>query len=163
MRDEPRRGPVTRRANARGVRRETDEGVPPEPAGDRPTVVLVDDDAATLDGLAVWLANEGFSVVACSTFAEARAQITSRPIAALVTDIRLGEFNGLHLMQLARSLQPHARLVVFSGFADPVLEAEAEMAGATWLLKPIHFEQLGEHLAGLSPEPRSESKAGEPR
>ena len=93
-------------------------------------MVLVDDDAATLDGLSVWLANEGFSVVACATFAEARAQITSRPIAALITDIRLEEFNGLHLVQLARSLQPHARLVVFSGFADPVLEAEAEIAGA---------------------------------
>jgi DNA-binding NtrC family response regulator len=163
MRDEPRRGPVTRRASARGGRRETDDGVTPEPSSDRPTLLLVDDDAATLDGLSVWLANEGFSVVACSTFAQARAQITSRPIAALITDIRLEEFNGLHLVQLARSLQPHARLVVFSGFADPVLEAEAEMAGATWLLKPIRLEQLGEHLAGLSPEPRSETKAGEPR
>jgi two-component system response regulator RegA len=163
MRDEPRRRPVTRRPNARGGRRDTDEGVPPERAGDRPTVVLVDDDAATLDGLSEWLANEGFSVVACSTFAEARAQIMCPPIAALITDIRLEEYNGLHLVQLARSLQPHARLVVFSGFADPVLEAEAEMAGAIWLLKPIHFEQLGEHLAGLSPAPGSESKAGEPR
>ena len=163
MRDEPRRGPVTRRANARGGRPEITEGVPPERAGDRPTVVLVDDDAATLDGLSVWLANEGFSVVACSTFAEARAQIMSPPIAALITDIRLEEYNGLHLVQLARSLQPHARLVVFSGFADPVLEAEAEMAGAIWLLKPIHLAQLGEHLAGLSAAPRSESKAGEPR
>ena len=163
MRNEPRRGPVTRRADARADRRETDEGMAPERAGDRPTVVLVDDDAATLDGLSVWLANEGFSVMACSTFAEARTQIMSRPIAALITDIRLEEFNGLHLVQLARSLQPHARLVVFSGFADPVLEAEAEMAGATWLLKPIHLDQLGEHLAGLSPEPGSESKAGEPR
>ena len=163
MRDEPRRGPVTRRASARGGRRETDDGVMSEPSSDRPTLLLVDDDAATLDGLSVWLANEGFSVVACSTFAQARAQITSRPIAALITDIRLEEFNGLHLVQLARSLQPHARLVVFSGFADPVLEAEAEMAGATWLLKPIHLEQLGEHLVGLSPEPRSETKAGEPR
>jgi DNA-binding NtrC family response regulator len=160
MRDESRRGPVTRRANARGGRRETDDRVTPEPPSDRPTVVLVDDDAATLDGLSVWLANEGFSVVACSTFGQARAQITSRPIAALITDIRLEEFNGLHLVQLARSLQPHARLVVFSGFADTVLEAEAETAGATWLLKPIHLEQLAAQLAGLSPEPRGETKAG---
>ena len=134
----------------------------PGPGAERPTVVLVDDDAATLDGLSVWLAGEGFSVVACSTFAEARAQLTSRTIAALITDIRLEEFNGLHLVQLARSVQPHARLVVFSGFADPVLEAEAEMAGATWLLKPIHLEQLGEQLAGLSPAPGDGSKAREP-
>jgi DNA-binding NtrC family response regulator len=153
----------SRRGSARGGRRETDDATPPESGGDRPTVVLVDDDPATLEGLSVWLAGEGFSVVACSTFAEARAQLTSRSIAALITDIRLEEFNGLHLVQLARSLQPHARLVVFSGYADSVLEAEAAIAGASWLLKPIDLEQLGVHLAGLSAAHDEESKAQEPR
>ena len=98
------------------------------------------------------------SVAALTVYDMCKAVHRGMPI----TDIRLEEFNGLHLVQLARSVQPQARLVVFSGFADPVLEAEAEMAGATWLLKPIHLEQLGEQLAGLSPAPGDGSKAREP-
>jgi DNA-binding NtrC family response regulator len=162
MTNEPRKELFSRRGSTRAGRHEADEAMAADPGGDRPTIVLVDDDPATLDGLSVWLAGEGFSVVACSTFAEARAQLTARSIAALITDIRLEEFNGLHLVQLARSLQPHARLIVFSGYADPVLEAEAEVAGASWLLKPLDLEQLGEHLAGLSPAHEDE-KAREPR
>jgi DNA-binding NtrC family response regulator len=159
MTHESGKRPFNRREDAPSGRRDTDELAPPEASGNRPTVMLVDDDAATLDGLSVWLAGEGFSVVACSTFTQARAQLTSRSIAALITDIRLEEFNGLHLVQLARSLQPHARLVVFSGYADPVLEAEAEVAGATWLLKPIDLEQLAQQLAGLSSADGDDSTA----
>ena len=76
----------------------------------------------------------------------ARAQLTTRRVAALLTDVRLVEYNGLHLVQLARSLHPRARLVVFSGHADEVLEHEARNLGAAWLLKPLDLAALREHL-----------------
>ena len=101
-------------------------------------------------------------MLACATFAEARAQLATRRVAALLTDIRLAEFNGLHLVQLARSLHPRARLVVFSGYSDDVLQAEAERVGAPWLLKPMDLEALREHLADL-PAPRGESSARQHR
>jgi DNA-binding response OmpR family regulator len=147
---EPRKGAVTRRQSARGGRREVDMLLADDSSADsRPIVVLAEDDPAALDGLSRWLAGEGFRVLSCATFAEARAQLTTRRIAALLTDIRLAEFNGLHLVQLARTLHPRARLVVFSGYSDEVLQAEARSVGAVWLLKPLDLQTVREHLAGL--------------
>jgi DNA-binding response OmpR family regulator len=144
---EPRRGPLTRRGDERGGRRDTDEALAQEtPGDDRPIAVVVEDDQVALNGLAVWLDGEGFAVLACPTFAEARAQLTRRRVTALLTDIRLAEFNGLHLVQLARTLHPGACLVVFSGYADDGLQHEAQAAGAAWFQKPIDLHALREHL-----------------
>jgi DNA-binding response OmpR family regulator len=111
--------------------------------------VLAEDDPAALQGLSLWLAGEGFLVLSCATFAEARSQLATRRISALLTDVRLAEFNGLHLVQLARTLHPQARLIVFSGHSDDVLQAEARSVGAIWLLKPLDLSTMREHLAGL--------------
>jgi DNA-binding NtrC family response regulator len=157
---EPRKGAVTRRDSARGGRREVDWILDGDNTADsRPIVVLAEDDPAALDGLSRWLAGEELLVLSCATFAEARAQLGTRRVAALLTDVRLAEFNGLHLVQLARTLHPRARLVVFSGHQDDVLEQEAHSVGALWLLKPLDLNILREHLAGLIGEPEESAAA----
>jgi two-component system, NtrC family, response regulator AlgB len=151
---EPRRGALTRRESERGGRREIDALLERDNAGDRrPIVVVAEDDPAALDGLSQWLAGEGFTVLSCATFAEARAQLASRRVAALLTDVRLAEFNGLHLVQLARTQHPRAGLVVFSGHSDGVLQAEARSLGALWLLKPIDLDALRAYLIDFLPDP----------
>jgi two-component system, LuxR family, response regulator FixJ len=147
---EPRKGALTRRESARGGRRETDASLERDSAGaGRPVIVVAEDDRAALDGLSQWLAGEGFTVLSCATFAEARAQLATRRVAALLTDVRLAEYNGLHLVQLARSQHPRAGLVVFSGHSDDVLQAEARALGAIWLLKPIDLDVVREYLKGI--------------
>ena len=49
---------------------------------------------------------------------------------ALITDVRLGAFNGLQLAVMARDTHPEIRVIVFSGFDDPVLRSDAEHIGA---------------------------------
>jgi DNA-binding NtrC family response regulator len=155
---EPRKGPLTRRDSPRGGRRAIDAALDEDTAArDRPIVVLAEDDRAALEGLSQWLDGEGFAVLACATFGDARAQLATHRVAALLTDIRLAEFNGLHLVQLARTLHPRARLVVFSGHSDDVLQAEAHGVGALWLLKPLDLEALRQHLADLLPAPDESS------
>jgi two-component system, response regulator RegA len=150
--NEPRKGALTRRESPRDGRRAIDCTLDEDTAArDRPIVVLAEDDRAALDGMSQWLEGEGFTVLACATFGEARAQLATRRVAALLTDIRLAEFNGLHLVQLAVTLHPRARLVVFSGHSDDVLQAEAHGVGALWLLKPLDLEALRQHLAHLRP------------
>jgi DNA-binding NtrC family response regulator len=150
--NQPRKGALTRRESPRSGRRAIDSTLDEDTAArDRPIVVLAEDDRAALDGMSQWLEGEGFTVLACATFGEARAQLATRRVAALLTDIRLAEFNGLHLVQLALTLHPRARLVVFSGHSDDVLQAEAHGVGALWLLKPLDLEALRQHLAHLRP------------
>jgi two-component system response regulator RegA len=115
-------------------------------------VLLVDDNQAVLDGLSELLRLAGLFVASCRTFAEAKAFALTNTVRALVTDVRLGDHNGLHLIQIVRFSQPRARLVAFSGHDDPVLKRDAESLGATFLLKPLDIASL---VAAISEESRT--------
>ena len=60
--------------------------------------------------------------------------------------MRLGAFNGLQLAVISRDTYPDIRLIVFSGFDDPVLRTEAEHVGATYIVKPVTGSKLLEIL-----------------
>jgi DNA-binding NtrC family response regulator len=105
-------------------------------------ILVVDDDPPLLDALERAFREAGEAVVACASFAEARQALREQSFDALVTDIRLGEFNGLQLAVIARDAQPGSRIIVFSGFSDPVLQAEAERIGAIFRVKPVPSADL---------------------
>jgi DNA-binding NtrC family response regulator len=108
-----------------------------------PHVILVaEDDAATLAGLATYLHEAGFSVVPAANFADARRLLVFARPDVLIADVRLGEYNGLQLVVHARALQPPPAAIVTSGFSDPVIEAEARQMDATFLLKPVDPTRL---------------------
>lgn len=117
----------------------------------RPHVLLVDDDTASLSGLKRMMEQWGWTVTACPSFEEGRTAI-AEPVApdALVVDVRLGQYNGLQLILLAKQHYPNLRVVAVSGFDDPVLRAEAAGIGATYLTKPIDLDKLREYVAPVS-------------
>ena len=112
-------------------------------------LLIVDDDAGLLDAMHRSLADSFETVVACDTFEKARQQLRDQQFDALITDVRLGAFNGLQLAVMARDMYPGIRLVVFSGFDDPVLRADAEHIGAVYLVKPVGSQDLLRHLDQL--------------
>jgi len=65
-----------------------------------------------------------------SDFVSARAHLFSKPYDWLVTDTRLGAFNGLHLVYLARSSRLPIRSLVYADRRDVFLAQEAQRAGA---------------------------------
>ena len=79
----------------------------------------------------------GLIVTAADGFARARACLVRRPPAVLVTEIRLGKHNGLHLAHIGRWTWQPMILVVTSRYRDPVLTREAEALGATFVQKPL--------------------------
>jgi two-component system response regulator RegA len=114
-------------------------------------VLLVDDDTASLYALKRMMEHWGWTVTACPSFEEGRTAI-SEPTApdALVVDVRLGQYNGLQLILLAKQHHPNLPVVAVSGFDDPVLRAEAAGIGATYLTKPIDLNQLREYLTPVT-------------
>ena len=109
-------------------------------------VLVVDDEPALLDAVKYAFERAGLEVVACRSFEDARARILSEDFDALVTDVRLGAFNGLQLAVIARSRLPNLGIVVFSGYDDPVLREEASGLGAAYLVKPVTGERLLQEL-----------------
>src|SRR5215472_5516841 len=105
-------------------------------------VLVVDDDAVLLDAVRRGFEQAGVDVTACEGFEEARRALRSEHFDALITDVRLGAFNGLQLAVIARTNSPDIRVVVFSGYDDPVLRSEAEQAGASYVIKPVQVAQL---------------------
>ncbi len=108
--------------------------------------MVVDDEAAILDGMVQLLSSWGHRPIPFLTFEEAHSALLKEPPDALIVDIRLGEYNGLHLVHLAVQLKPAIIAVVISGFDDPVLRAEASRAGATYLMKPVRVDALKDLL-----------------
>jgi len=103
----------------------------------RRKTLIVDDDPSLLDALQRSFTEAGEQIVACGTFAEARRALQTTHFDALITDVRLGEFNGLQLAVIGRETYPDLKVIVFSGFDDPVLRTEADHVGATYLVKPV--------------------------
>jgi DNA-binding response OmpR family regulator len=119
----------------------------PGPSNDKPgsrpwKVLIVDDDVSLLEAVRRGFEDAGLEVTACSAFEEGRRALRSQRYDALITDVRLGAFNGLQLAVVARLDYPDIRLIVFSGFDDPVLRAEAEHAGARYVVKPVQVAEL---------------------
>jgi two-component system, NtrC family, response regulator GlrR len=107
------------------------------PATSKVKLLIVDDDVSLLDAMQRALRDSMRTVVACDSFEKARQMLKDQTFDALITDVRLGAFNGLQLAVMARDMYPAMRLIVFSGFDDPVLRADAEQIGATYLVKPV--------------------------
>jgi two-component system response regulator YesN len=105
-------------------------------------VLVVDDDLGFLEGIEMALTNPGQEVHAYASFEEARTALRTTAFDALLTDVRLGAFNGLQLALIARTDNPHIRIIVISGIDDPVLRDEAAAMGAEYLVKPVTAQLL---------------------
>ena len=114
-------------------------------------VLIVDDDERLLGLLDRWITAAGYDVVTCTRFEDARRYLATNAPAILLAEVRLGAFNGLQLVLVAKGANPAVGAIVLSGYDDPVLRREAKVQGAFYLLKPITREQLFECLSTLAP------------
>lgn len=106
------------------------EGVMEPPA----TALVVEPSVAETLFLVSSLSELGFQVGVSDNFRDARARLMSTP-SLLVTELRLGEYNGLHLVFRARSIRSEMAAIIRTQIADPLLQLEAERMGATFVLK----------------------------
>jgi DNA-binding NtrC family response regulator len=100
--------------------------------------LVVDDEAATRQGLSELLNGAGYACRAAESFQEANEIVKGDPPDLLITDIRLNGYNGLQLVLLF----PDLPAIVMTGYADKVLEEEATRAGATYIRKPLRVDEL---------------------
>jgi DNA-binding NtrC family response regulator len=105
------------------------------------TVLLVDDDPGVLNLVQQWLSSAGYTVIACDRFETAKQHLAKQVPDILVTDVRLGAYNGLQLVILAKQ-QGQVAAVVMSAFDDPTLRKEAAQSGAGYVNKPCTRDQV---------------------
>src|SRR5688572_24287972 len=88
------------------------------------------------------LAQLDFAVSVATDFAAARRLVISRPLNLLITDVRLGPFNGLELVLAGKSAAPAILAIVVGDHWDLRLRNDAADAGATFLLRPVRSDAL---------------------
>jgi two-component system, NtrC family, response regulator HydG len=115
-------------------------------------ILIVDDDVDLMSGYKDVLRQAGHDVVGCSSFLEARGALKAGAFDAIVTDVRLGDSNGLGLVFDAEAFQPGIHKLVMSGYPDRVLRRDAEALGAVYLEKPVDPENLLNALRSVHTE-----------
>jgi two-component system C4-dicarboxylate transport response regulator DctD len=110
-------------------------------------VVVVDDDEALLRVLTTGLELSGYSVTAFDRFEDAKKHLAAVVPDVLITDVRLGGSNGLHLVVMSKLRHPEMVAVVMTGYDDVVLRKDAEAAGAHYVVKPILVADLVDLIA----------------
>jgi CheY-like chemotaxis protein len=91
---------------------------PPSPS--HPNILLVDDNR---DGLLVRrtvLEELGYRVSIALNGEEGLRLFESADFDVVVTDYRMPRMNGAELIQRIRKLDPHARIILLSGFVEPL-------------------------------------------
>ena len=118
-------------------------------------VLLVECDEAQLSLLGEMIATGGYTVVSCHDFGSARRYLQTHTPCAIVTDLRLGPFNGLHLVLLARGIT----VIVYSDKQDAGIRPEAALTGASYLEKETLRSSLLSHLGAMRrPNPKNNAR-----
>lgn len=87
----------------------------------------------------------------CHDFPTARKQLQAQPYDWLVTNIRLGSHNGLHLAYLVMAGQLQTRVLVYGDRPDMALAREASDAGAFFESRECVHRTLAAYLAATLP------------
>jgi DNA-binding response OmpR family regulator len=124
-------------------------------------ILVVDADPASLNATESILADAHYLVTATTDFAAAKQRLLLAPPDLLMADVRLGTFNGLHLVHIARMNHPEISAIITDRSPDPTLKEEAARAQANYMLKPLKAAALTQTvrdmLADRPAEPGTET------
>jgi two-component system response regulator RegA len=110
---------------------------------EKPTLLLVDDDAEFLSVLAPAMAKRGFLVTTANS-AESAFELAQQDAPEYaVVDLKMSGNSGLVLVRQLTSLQAGTHIVVLTGFASITTAIEAIKLGAThYLAKPVDADEI---------------------
>ncbi len=128
-----------------------------------PRILVVDDDASIRDGLARALGRQGYSVSLAGSLREARALLAQGGHDAVLLDIRLGDGDGLALLEEVRRATPELPVIMATAYGDSARAITAMKQGAfEYLTKPFDLPKLNETLArAVNPPTRPATAASD--
>jgi CheY-like chemotaxis protein len=138
-------------------------GSVPPPAGGRRSVLVVDDDRASRDGLRAALSHQGHQVETATDAWQAIGRLRQHRFDVAVVDLDLPPVHGMDLggwdvARIARAYTPGIVLVLVSAEDDPASDRQAQGLGSARILaKPISLEQL---TALVEAVPKSAPRTG---
>ncbi len=113
------------------------------------TLLLVDDDKPFVTRLARAMEARGFEVFVAESVAEGVALVKRAAPNFAVVDLRLGDGNGLDVIEALHQAKPEARAVVLTGYGNIATAVTAVKLGAIdYLAKPADADAVYGALVG---------------
>jgi DNA-binding NtrC family response regulator len=100
------------------------------------SILVVNSDPVGLRGTVGVLQSAGYEVDGVGNFSDARRKLDSAPPDLLMTGVRLGQYNGLHLIVRSRNHLPQMATILTHHDEDPVWLTEAATNDAAFLILP---------------------------
>ena len=98
--------------------------------GEKPTVLVVDDDPGIRDTMVDVLSLEGYTVDVAASGQQALDRVRARRYDVALLDIRMPEMNGLQTLRAIRALDSAVRVIMITGFEVGSEAEDAMSAGA---------------------------------
>lgn len=111
---------------------------------DHPRILIVDDDEIVIHAIESSIREEGYDIVATNSAQEAVRLLESGPFAAILSDQRMPEMDGLDLLAQAQRRQPHCSRILVTGAPTLKTVIEAVNRGEIFrfVAKPWALEEL---------------------
>jgi CheY-like chemotaxis protein len=117
----------------------------------KPKVLVADDERVIADTLAMILNQSGFEARAVYSSEKALEAVPIFKPDMLISDVIMGELNGIDAAIQIRELLPNIKILLFSGqaaTADLLEKARAQGYAFEILAKPVHPQDLLNKLRG---------------
>ncbi|MGA1201855.1 MAG: sigma-54-dependent transcriptional regulator [Planctomycetota bacterium] len=106
-------------------------------------ILSIDDESHHAELVADSLAAVGYTVDIAVTGSEGIEKLRERPYDLLVTDLKLGDLDGIDLIRQARAIDPFLAVIVVTGHGTVESAVQAMQQGASdYLQKPLEIAEL---------------------
>lgn len=107
------------------------------------TVLVVDDERAMREFLAVLLEKEGHNVMTASDGEQALRIVAEQPLDLVISDVRMPKVDGIALLAGIRAQHPHLPVILVTAYASSDSTIRAMQLGADdYLTKPFRLDEL---------------------
>jgi len=126
----------------------------------RPHILIVDDEPDLLELLELTLIKMGLDVTRATSVATAREQLMARPFDLCLTDMRMPDGSGMHVVEFIAGRKLDVPVAVMTAYASTENAVAALKAGAfDYLHKPVSLDDLRSLVKSALKVPDTDSPA----
>ncbi len=123
------------------------------------SILVADDDLHILEVLEARLSSAGFAVLKASGAGQAMEILRQRPVDLMISDMKMPDHSGLHLLSEARSLYPDLPVIFLTAYGSIPDAVNAVKAGAVeYLTKPFDGRELISKVQEILRKPSAEKE-----
>ena len=105
-------------------------------------ILVVDDNAPALSAVVTALTHAGHSAIGAPSFRDGIRALTTTTPDLLISSLRLGPFNGLHLVMRGRAEHPGLPAILIGPPSEVVAREARALGAAVYLTQPIDLDAL---------------------